>query len=135
MRKENSTNLENELPINASCGTSYTLDLIGSRWKPLILWRLLLQGCLRYSQLKNSMPNISERLLILQLRELEQDKLISRKVYPEVPPKVEYSLTSLGLSLEPILRCLSEWGDANRPNRTAKTVDQAEILNKNELSV
>jgi DNA-binding HxlR family transcriptional regulator len=117
MRKENSTNLENELLINASCGTSYTLDLIGGRWKPLILWRLLLQGCLRYNQLKNSMPNVSERILILQLRELEQDKLISRTVYPEVPPKVEYRLTALGLSLEPALRCLSEWGDANRPNK------------------
>jgi DNA-binding HxlR family transcriptional regulator len=138
MRKENSTNLENELLIKASCGTSYTLDLIGSRWKPLILWRLLLQDCLRYSQLKNSMPNISERILILQLRELEQDKLISRKVYPEVPPRVEYSLTALGLSLEPILRSLSVWGDANRPNRTAEGIDQAEQienLNKKELSL
>ena len=84
------------------------------------------------------MPNISERILILQLRELEQDKLISRKVYPEVPPRVEYSLTALGLSLEPILRSLSVWGDANRPNRTAEGIDQAEEienLNKKELSL
>lgn len=117
MRKETSTNLENEQLILASCGTSYTLDLIGGRWKPLILWRLLLQGCMRYSQLKNSMPHVSERILILQLRELEKDKLISRQVYAEVPPKVEYRLTDLGLSLKPVLCCLSEWGDANRPNR------------------
>jgi len=117
MRKETSTNLENEKLILAGCGTSYTLDLIGGRWKPQILWRLLLQGCMRYSQLKNSMPNVSERILILQLRELEQDKLISRQVYPEVPPKVEYRLTDLGQSLKPVLCCLSEWGDANRPNR------------------
>ena len=81
------------------------------------------------------MPNVSERILILQLRELEHDKLISRKVYPEVPPKVEYSLTTLGLSLEPILRCLSEWGDANRPNRTIGPVDQIEEPNEKELSV
>jgi DNA-binding HxlR family transcriptional regulator len=67
--------------------------------------------------LKNSMPHVSERILILQLRELEKDKLISRQVYAEVPPKVEYRLTDLGLSLKPVLCCLSEWGDANRPNR------------------
>lgn len=135
MRKESSTNLENELLIKASCGTFYTLSVIGSRWKPLILWRLLLKGSLRYSQLKNSMPNVSERILILQLRELEQDKLISRKVYPEVPPKVEYSLTALGLSLEPILRSLSEWGDANRPNKSVESSDQIDKPSERELSV
>lgn len=85
-----------------------------------------MQDCLRYSQLKNSMPNVSERILILQLRELEQDKLISRTVYPEVPPKVEYRLTSLGLSLEPALRCLSEWGDANRLNKAVLIEEPAD---------
>ncbi|MEZ2337282.1 winged helix-turn-helix transcriptional regulator [Mucilaginibacter sp. RCC_168] len=124
MRKETSTNLENEKLILAGCGTSYTLDLIGGRWKPQILWRLLLQGCMRYSQLKNSLPNVSERILILQLRELEQDKLISRQVYPEVPPKVEYRLTELGQSLKSVLYCLSEWGDANRPNRVVSSGEE-----------
>src|SRR5579859_6296191 len=98
MRKENSTNLENQQAINASCGMAYTLDLIGGRWKPSILWRLL-SGGLRYSQLRRSMPNISERILVLQLRELEQHGLISRRIYTEVPPKVEYQLTDLGASL------------------------------------
>lgn len=114
MRKITSKNLENEILINASCGMAYTLDLIGGRWKPSILWRLL-PGQLRYSQLKKSLPTISERILVLQLRELENDGLISRLIYPEVPPKVEYTLTSLGLSLKPLLQQLSDWGDANRP--------------------
>jgi DNA-binding HxlR family transcriptional regulator len=115
MRKESSTNLENEVQINASCGMAYTLDLIGGRWKPTILWRLLNCGSLRYSKLRKSMPNISERILILQLIELENDGLVSRMIYPEVPPRVEYKLTELGLRLEPVLRLLSDWGDANRP--------------------
>nr|WP_068887429.1 helix-turn-helix domain-containing protein [Pedobacter panaciterrae] len=115
MRKESSTNLENEVQINASCGMAYTLDLIGGRWKPTILWRLLDYGSLRYNKLRKSMPNVSERILILQLRELENDGLISRKIYPEVPPRVEYKLTELGWKLEPVLRLLSDWGDANRP--------------------
>ncbi|NOW94571.1 helix-turn-helix domain-containing protein [Mucilaginibacter sp. SG564] len=127
MRKETSTNLENEQLILAGCGTSYTLDLIGGRWKPQILWRLLLQGSMRYSQLKNSMPNVSERILILQLRELEKDKLISRQVYAEVPPKVEYRLTDLGLSLKPVLCCLSTWGEANRPNRVENPAPEVVI--------
>ncbi|WP_448636473.1 winged helix-turn-helix transcriptional regulator [Pedobacter panaciterrae] len=89
---------------------AYTLDLIGGRWKPTILWRLLNCGSLRYSKLRKSMPNISERILILQLRELENDGLVSRMIYPEVPPRVEYKLTELGLRLEPVLRLLSDWG-------------------------
>jgi DNA-binding HxlR family transcriptional regulator len=75
----------------------------------------LASGTLRYSQLKKLLPNVSERILILQLRELEKDGLISRLVYAEVPPKVEYQLTDKGTSLRPILRLLSDWGDENRP--------------------
>ncbi|SKC05292.1 winged helix-turn-helix transcriptional regulator [Dyadobacter psychrophilus] len=113
MRKSSSTNLENELLINGNCGMAYTLDLIGGRWKPSILYKLL-KGSTRYSQLRKTMPAVSERILILQLRELESDGVISRTVFPEVPPRVEYQLTDLGKSLEPVLRVLSDWGDANR---------------------
>jgi len=113
MRKKSSTNLENELLINGNCGMAYTLDLIGGRWKPSILYKLL-KGSTRYSQLRKAMPAVSERILILQLRELESDGVISRTIYPEVPPRVEYELTALGKSLEPVLRVLSDWGDANR---------------------
>lgn len=114
MRKETSKNLENENLIMMGCGMAYTLNLIGGRWKPSILWNLT-SGTLRYSQLKNSLINISERILVLQLRELEKDGLIERIVYREVPPKVEYTLTPLGESLRPVLQILSDWGENNRP--------------------
>ncbi len=113
MRKESSTNFENETILNANCGMAYTLDLIGGRWKPSILWRLL-SGSQRYHELRKSLPKISERILVLQLKELEQDGLINRIVYPEVPPRVEYNLTPLGWSLESTLQSLSEWGEENR---------------------
>ena len=119
MRKQNSTNLENETLINASCGMAYTITLIGGRWKLSILGRLV-AGTLRYNQIKKTLPAISERILILQLRELETDGLITRVIYPEVPPKVEYMLTPLGLSLKPVLKLLSQWGEANRPKTDLK---------------
>ena len=114
MRKESSANLENETHINANCGMAYTLDLIGGRWKPSILWRLS-AGSLRYSQLKKSLPTVSERILVLQLRELEKDNLIHRTIYPEVPSRVEYSLSDLGSKLRPVLELLSDWGEEHRP--------------------
>lgn len=120
MRKQSSTNLENELLINGNCDMAYTLDLIGGRWKPSILWRLA-YGAMRYSDLRRSMPAVSERILILQLRELESAGLISRKVYPEVPPRVEYQLTDMGKSLEPVLNVLTAWGNENRPGSVVKT--------------
>lgn len=116
MRKEGSTNLENESWLIQGCGMAYTLNLIGGRWKPSILWRLV-QGTLRYSQLRVALPNISERILILQLRELEKDGLVERIVYREVPPKVEYALTELGRSMKPVLQILSDWGEEHRPKQ------------------
>lgn len=113
MRKENSTNTINKKRIENSCGISYTLTAIGGRWKPAILWRLL-HGKMRYSELRNSIPDVTERILVLQLRELERDGLIKRIVYAEVPPRVEYELTEKGLSLKPVLKGLSDWGDENR---------------------
>ncbi|GGM93542.1 hypothetical protein GCM10010967_28380 [Dyadobacter beijingensis] len=120
MRKQSSTNLENEMLINGNCDMAYTLDLIGGRWKPSILWRLA-YGALRYSDLRRSLPAVSERILILQLREMEADGLISRKVYPEVPPRVEYQLTEVGRSLEPVINVLTAWGSENRPGSERKT--------------
>jgi DNA-binding HxlR family transcriptional regulator len=113
MRKENSTNTLNKQRIEKDCGMSYTLMAIGGRWKPGILWRLC-KGKMRYSELRDSLPNVTERMLVLQLREMEKDGLIKRIVYAEVPPRVEYELTEKGNSLRPILRSLSDWGDENR---------------------
>ncbi|RFS21996.1 transcriptional regulator [Chitinophaga silvatica] len=114
MRKENSSNAINGRQLRGDCGTAYTLSLIGGRWKPSILWKLL-DGRLRYSELKKAITGVSERVLVLQLRELESDGLISRIVYPEVPPRVEYELTTLGYSMEALLQHISDWGAAHRP--------------------
>lgn len=92
------------------CPVEAALDVIGNKWKGIILFHLM-SGLKRFNELKRLIPDISQRVLTLQLRELEKDKVIKRKVYPEVPPKVEYSLTELGLSLKPILNALRKWGE------------------------
>jgi len=113
MRKETSTNAFNEKQINDICGMAYALSILGGRWKPAILWRLSAQT-MRYSDLKNSIVNISERMLIAQLRELEADGIVKRTVYPVVPPRVEYELTELGQTMKPMLQAMSDWGNLHR---------------------
>lgn len=114
MRKKNSSNSLNEKKIMATCGMGYALSLIGGRWKSNILWRLLIEGKLRYSELRKLIPDISEWMLVAQLRELEADELVNRIVHPEVPPRVEYELTDLGHSMESMLKCISKWGEKHR---------------------
>lgn len=109
MRKESSTNAINRTMIREHCGMAFTLSLIGGRWKPGILYQLI-RGKMRYSELRKQMPDVSERMLVLQLRELESDGLVRRLVYAEVPPRVEYELTEAGISLKPVLKSMSEWG-------------------------
>ena len=92
-----------------NCPVEATLDLIGGKYKALILWHLS-SGALRYSQLRDLLTGITPKMLTQQLRELETDRLINRQVYPVVPPKVEYSLTSTGESLLPILVAMRDWG-------------------------
>ena len=86
------------------------LDELGGKWKPLILW-ILIDGKLRFSEINKILPSITQRMLTKQLRELEKDDLINRKVYAEVPPRVEYSLTEKGNSVMPILEALCDWGE------------------------
>jgi DNA-binding HxlR family transcriptional regulator len=95
------------------CGVQTTLSVIEGHWKLPILFRLL-DGTWRFGELRRVLPAATQRMLTLHLRELERDGLIHREVYREVPPKVEYSLTEMGHSLEPLLRFMSEWGHANR---------------------
>lgn len=109
MRKENSTNSLNRNALRMQCGMAFTLSLIGGRWKPSILCQLL-RGKMRYSELRKQLPDVSERMLVLQLRELENDGLIRRLVYAEVPPRVEYEMTEAGISMKPVLNSMSEWG-------------------------
>lgn len=96
-----------ELP---ACPVETTLTLIGDKWKVLIL-RDLLSGTKRFGELKKSIGEVSQKVLTAQLRDMEENGLVNRKVYAEVPPKVEYSLTDLGHSLKPILDALWNWGE------------------------
>lgn len=91
------------------CSVEATLSVIGGRWKPVILFQLM-EGKKRFGELRKSITGITQRMLTNQLRELERDGIISRKVFAEIPPKVEYSLTTLGKSLNPILYCMRDWG-------------------------
>jgi len=90
-----------------------SLNIIGGKWKIPILWRLK-DNSKRYGVLKRSLPNVTHKMLTQQLRELEQDEIITRKVYSEIPPKVEYSLTLLGKSVIPVIDLLREWGEEYR---------------------
>ena len=103
------TNAEklNELP---ACPVETTLTIISDKWKVLIL-RDLMTGTKRFSELKKSIGNVSQKVLTSQLRQMEESGVVSRKVYPEVPPRVEYSLTDLGRSLKPILDAMQSWGE------------------------
>jgi DNA-binding HxlR family transcriptional regulator len=91
------------------CAVEVTLSVIGGLWKPVILFHLL-DGKLRFNALCRMVPNATARMVTLQLRELERDGVINRIVYPEVPPRVEYELTELGRSLEPVLLSMRNWG-------------------------
>ncbi|NBG67380.1 winged helix-turn-helix transcriptional regulator [Acidiluteibacter ferrifornacis] len=92
------------------CPLNYTMNLIGTKWKPMILFHLL-EGGLRSGVLQKHIEGISNKMFTQSVRELEKDGLIVRKIYPVVPPKVEYSLSERGKSLEPILRSLDQWGE------------------------
>lgn len=102
-----------------SCPTEATLAVIGGRWKVPILWNLL-AGKSRFGELSRKLPGASQKMLTQQLRELEGDGLVHRKVFAEVPPRVEYSLTELGRSLEPVVQALSNWGESYLAARAPK---------------
>ena len=100
-----------DLQKNYKCSLELTMDLIGGKWKLIILWHLW-DGCKRFSELNKLLPNITQKMLTTQLRELEEKGLVHREVYPQVPPKVEYSLTEFGRSLEPLLNDLCSWSQS-----------------------
>lgn len=95
---------------NITCPVDATINLIGGKYKSLILWHLL-DGTLRFGELKKLIPNATAKMLTQQLRELEESNLITRTVYPVVPPKVEYNLSEFGKSIKPILITMYEWGE------------------------
>ena len=92
----------------STCPAEATIRLIGGRWKVPIVWHLF-SGTKRFSELRRAMPSVTQKMLTQQLRELEEGGVVSRKVYPQVPPKVEYSLTERGASLKPVVQAMCAW--------------------------
>jgi len=111
--------MEKELP---SCPVQITLSLMDNKWKALIIGEILFEGTQRFSELKRALPDISQKILTQNLRSLETSGIISREIFAEVPPRVEYSLTELGYSLEPIIKAMIDWGNAYREKLTQETV-------------
>ncbi|WP_062050784.1 helix-turn-helix domain-containing protein [Bacillus sp. JCM 19034] len=95
------------------CQVETALNILVGKWKPIILYHLFQKGTLRFSELQRLIPNITKKMLTTQLRELEHHDIIKRKVYPQVPPKVEYSITEYGTSLNPLLETMHKWGLAH----------------------
>lgn len=95
------------------CQVQDALSILGGKWNPLILLHLIAAGTMRYSEFKKVLVGITPKMLTSQLRRLEEEGLISRKVYAEVPPKVEYSITEYGMTLKPILEAMHEWSVAH----------------------
>jgi DNA-binding HxlR family transcriptional regulator len=111
------------------CSVEAAIGLIDGKWKSVILFHLL-SGTLRFNEIRRIIPNVTQRMLTNQLREMEADGLVVRKVYAQVPPKVEYSLSPLGRSMEPVLRALKHCGDANiglygKPDESASHAEAA----------
>ncbi len=99
-----------EYNSRTGCAVEATLDVIGGRWKAVIVFYLL-HHKMRFGELKKRLPNVTQRMLTLQLRELEEDGVLTRTVYAEVPPRVEYELTEFGRSLKPVLIMMRDWGE------------------------
>ncbi|SEM96984.1 transcriptional regulator, HxlR family [Paenisporosarcina quisquiliarum] len=102
------------------CKVDDALGILVGKWKPIILLILLQEGTKRFSDLKRRVPGITQKMLTKQLRELEEEDIITRNVYAQVPPKVEYSISEYGESLEPILVAMHEWGTAHTLHKTKK---------------
>lgn len=105
---------------NYDCYIAFTLSLIGGKWKTLILWNLI-DDKKRFGELRKLIPKCSQRMLTRQLRELEKDGIVARKIYKQIPPKVEYSLTATGKTLSPILRLACNWGTKRAVAMTDKS--------------
>lgn len=117
------------LDCSPGCAVEATLELIDGKWKGVILYHLL-RETMRFNALRRLLPNVTQRMLTMQLRELEEDGFIHREVFAQVPPKVEYSMTAHGRTLEPVVMALKDWGEAHtafgsraRPRNAAMLVE------------
>lgn len=127
--KETSTNQENKKMALSQCPVTFTLDRIGGRWKVLILYHLK-DGPMRYGVLKRTIPAISEKMLIQQLKELEADKLVVREVLAVVPPNVTYGLTEAGKALGPAMNAMAAWGIQYSTDNVYMEVKEAAIADE-----
>lgn len=121
--KETSTNFANKTALSDECPEAYASVIIGGQWT-LVICSWLLLGKLRFGELRKKLPNITERMLTLQLRKLEENRIIKRTVYAEVPPRVEYELTPIGYALKPVIRELENWGDSHKKLIDQETANQ-----------
>ena len=115
------------LDCSPGCPVEAALQFIGGKWKGVILYHLL-EETLRFNEIRRRLPNVTQRMLTNQLRELEADGLIRREIFPQVPPKVEYSLTGLGHSLQPVVLALKHWGDAHAGLMPGRRLDEGEAV-------
>jgi DNA-binding HxlR family transcriptional regulator len=106
-----------------SCPVTTTLNVIGGKWKPIILWEME-RGVLRFGELKRTIAGITQKMLTQQLRELEEDGIIWRKVYAEVPPRVEYGITDYGQTLRVLLNEMAQWGMRHLRCKEQRTVSE-----------
>ncbi|MBC7846907.1 MAG: winged helix-turn-helix transcriptional regulator [Flavobacterium sp.] len=111
---------ERKIPLSLNCGLDLIGEVVYGKWKMRLLW-FINEGNKRPSELQRKIPNASRRVLTIQLKELEEHVLISKIIFPQVPPKVEYSLTEFGQSLIPIIGVLGQWGDENE-NRLREVI-------------
>jgi DNA-binding HxlR family transcriptional regulator len=105
------------------CSVEATIGVVGGKWKSVILYHLLEQSVIRFGEFRRLLPKITQQMLTAQLRELESDGIVNRKVYPQVPPKVEYSLTEFGKTLAPIIQSMAVWGDSYEKRLEAKSTN------------
>ncbi|OCG02063.1 HxlR family transcriptional regulator [Gilliamella apis] len=112
------------------CPVDATINMIGGKYKSLILWKLMTETTLRFSQLQKEIPTATPKMLTQQLRELEANGLIHRHVYPVVPPKVEYSLTNFGKSIKPVLESMYTWGSDYLNNQGLQVNCSMTVLNE-----
>ncbi|KQR93432.1 transcriptional regulator [Chryseobacterium sp. Leaf180] len=111
--KETSTNFANRKALTEECPELYASNLLGGQWS-LAICSYLMIGKMRFGELKKSLGNITDRMLTLQLKKLEQNKIVTRTVYPEVPPCVEYELSEIGYKLKPVIEELDKWGTMHK---------------------
>ncbi len=119
---KNSTNVDNQEVENkekfvfdeSSCPVTATMQVLGGKWKAILINAIYFTSPARFGELKRSVKGITQSMLTQQLRELEEDGIISRKIYAEIPPRVEYTLTEFGLTLSPIIQAMAKWGKEYR---------------------